>query len=263
MDTDARYADILLDALRVSADYLPKFGLGRRGGVSFDEFETIYGADPLYSWIGFDAPAIYAAHRAAGGMTSLYRQLGIGCERLFRTLLQDAFGLTESQSAWSYSVPRSDGGRRVLKLDGRVDLGHLPESRAKRRLSDWLDGFAEKLDVNSDIRGVVFEVRQGYKSKDSKRQNADLANAVAAYTQRYLPVLAVMSMQIDTDLRTRYEMGKWGVLSGAIDAADPHYSTFAFFSQVVGYDLQGFFERNSADIRREVGDILRTLLERT
>lgn len=75
MDTDARYADILLDALRVSADYLPKFGLGRRGGVSFDEFETIYGADPLYSWIGFDAPAIYAAHRAAGGMTSTRNRL--------------------------------------------------------------------------------------------------------------------------------------------------------------------------------------------
>lgn len=263
MDTDEKYAAILLDALRVSADYLPKFGLGRRRGVSLDEFNAVYGADPLYSWIGFDAPAIYAAHRAAGGMTSLYRQLGIGCERLFRTLIQDAFGLTESQSTWAYSVPSTEGRRRVLKLDGRIDLGHLPESRAKRRLNAWIDGFKEKLDVESEIRGVVFEVRQGYKSKDSKRQNADLANAAAAYTQRYLPVLAVMSMQIDSDLSTRYEMGKWGVLSGATDSDDPHYSTYAFFNQAVGYDLQGFFQRNSADIRREVGDILKTLLEPT
>lgn len=263
MDTDAKYAAILLDALRVSSDYLPKFGLGRRRGVSLDEFNAVYGADPLYSWIGFDAPAIYAAHRAAGGMTSLYRQLGIGCERLFRTLIQDAFGLTESQSTWAYSVPSTEGRRRVLKLDGRIDLGHLPESRAKRRLNNWIDGFREKLDVESEIRGVVFEVRQGYKSKDSKRQNADLANAVAAYTQRYLPVLAVMSMQIDSDLRTRYEMGKWGVLSSATDSDDPHYSTYAFFNQAVGYDLQGFFQRNSADIRREVGDILKILLEPT
>ena len=117
MDTDEKYAAILLDALRVSSDYLPKFGLGRRRGVSLDEFNAVYGADPLYSWIGFDAPAIYAAHRAAGGMTSLYRQLGIGCERLFRTLIQDAFGLTESQSMWSYSVPSTEGRRRVLKFD--------------------------------------------------------------------------------------------------------------------------------------------------
>ena len=151
LDTDEKYAAILLDALRVSSDYLPKFGLGRRRGVSLDEFNAVYGADPLYSWIGFDAPAIYAAHRAAGGMTSLYRQLGIGCERLFRTLIQDAFGLTESQSTWAYSVPSAEGRRRVLKLDGRIDLGHLPESDAKRRLNDWIDEFREKLDVKSEV----------------------------------------------------------------------------------------------------------------
>ena len=149
----------------------------------------------------------------------------------------------------------------MLKLDGHIDLGHLPESNAKQRVHEWILEFKKKLDVQSEIRGVVFEVRQGYKSKDSKRQNADLANAASAYTQQYLPVLVVMSLQLDTDIRTRYEGGKWGVLSGSIDTDDPHYSTYAFCNQVIGYDLGQFFERNSERLRREVVGIVNTLLE--
>ena len=120
--------------------------------------------------------------------------------------------------------------------------------------------FRRKLDIRSETHGVVFEVRQGYKSKDSKRQNADLANAAAAYTQQYLPVLVVMSLQFDTDLRIRYEGAKWGVLSGSIDTDDPFTSTYAFCRQVIGYDLIGFFERNSDILRREVETIVYTLL---
>ena len=106
----------------------------------------------------------------------------------------------------------------------------------------------------------MFEVRQGYKSKDSKRQNADLANAAAAYTQQYLPVLVVMSLQLDTDLRIRYEGAKWGVLSGSIDTDDPYTSTYAFCRDIIGYDLAGFFERNSDVLRREVEAIVYALL---
>lgn len=47
------------------------------------------------------------------------------------------------------------------------------------------------------LKGAVFEVRQGYKSKDAKRQNADIANAAAAYTQAYLPCVVMLSSQID------------------------------------------------------------------
>jgi hypothetical protein len=34
----------------------------------------MYGADPFCSWVGLDSPLMYAAHKAAGGMTSVYRQ---------------------------------------------------------------------------------------------------------------------------------------------------------------------------------------------
>jgi hypothetical protein len=43
------------------------------------------------------------------------------------------------------------------------------------------------------LHGTVFEVRQGYKSKDSKRQNADVSNASNAYAKGYLPVNMILS----------------------------------------------------------------------
>ncbi|MCY3544370.1 MAG: hypothetical protein OXH22_10080 [Chloroflexi bacterium] len=258
MGPDDRYTTILLDAMRTSAKYQPKFGLGR--DISLNEFEALYGDDPLYSWIGLDIPAMYSAHKAAGGITSIYRQLGIGCERLFRTLIIDRFDLTETQANWQYTIRGSDDRSRTLKLDGRIALRHLADSPEKRRMEEWLQGFKRKLDVKSDIGGAVFEVRQGYKSKDSKRQNADLANATNAYTQRYLPVLVVMSLQLDTDLRKRYEAGKWGVLSGSIVSDDPYYSTYAFCNHVINYDLKQFFERNTEHLREEVALIIDRLL---
>ena len=230
-------------------------------GLNFKEFTALYSSDPFYSWVGLDSPLVYAAHRTAGGMTSIYRQLGIGCERLFRALLQDTFDLNEEQSTWEYSVPGPNSRSRTLKLDGRIDVNHLADRDANTRVMDWLNGFRERLDVQTDVRGVVFEVRQGYKSKDSKRQNADIANAANAYTQRYLPVLALMSQQIDNDLRFRYEGAKWGFLAGTTNSNDVYESTYAFCSEVLGYDLAAFFERNSAQIRSEVSEVIHSLLD--
>jgi len=31
----------------------------------------MYRSDPFYNWVGLDNPLMYAAHKAAGGMTSI------------------------------------------------------------------------------------------------------------------------------------------------------------------------------------------------
>src|SRR5439155_13441650 len=116
---------------------------------------------------------------------------------------------------WNYVTPRAGGGQIRLALDARIDLDHI-KNAPRARVADWLDGMKDVLDVEIDIRGAVFEVRQGYKSKDSKRQNADLANAANAFTQQYLPVVFLLSAQIDSDLVTRYAMEKWVILRGTI-----------------------------------------------
>lgn len=99
---------------------------------------------------------------------------------------------------------------------------------------------ADNLELATPIReaitGIVFEVRQGYKSKDSKRQNADIANAANAYANGYIPCLMVMSAQIDDDIVARYNVAKWAILQVLLR----HPLTFqplAFLNRLLGLTL--------------------------
>jgi hypothetical protein len=176
-------------------------------------------------------------------------------------MLRDSFQLTEEQATWRYALPAPNGGVRYQSLDGRVSVGDIEDAAARSRVADWLLGYKERLGIRTEVDGAVFEVRQGYKSKDSKRQNADLSNAAKAISERYLPVLTIMSSQLDQDLRVRYQVGKWGVIAGTLAPDDVYSNTFSFARDVVGYDLRGFFERNHDVLRQEVASILERLLE--
>ena len=261
---DKRYLDILVDPIRVCAFYKPKMGRGGKEGLSLRDFQRIYHEDPFYSWFGLDNPLMYAAHKAAGGMTSIYRQIGIGSETLIRAILQDELGLSEEQAKWSYKVMGANKKERRLSLDARIPLEAVATEQARTKVRTWMGNACNDLDVDSGIadrlQGIVFEVRQGYKSKDSKRQNADIANAATAYTQAYLPCVLVMSNQIDTDILHRYRSEKWAILTGSLGNNSSLVSTYAFMSDVVGYDLAGFFKRNTEALREEVAKVLEALL---
>jgi len=239
-------------------------GQGAQAGLNLSDFQSLYRADPFYAWFGLDNALMYAAHKAAGGMTSIYRQIGIGCEHLFRAVLQDELGLTEAEASWSYSVRVAKGKRRTLSLDGRIPLDAVRDSAARSRVKDWILGVCRDLGVNSRIArsltGVVFEVRQGYKSKDSKRQNADLANAATAYSQAYLPCVALLSMQMDDDIFTRYKAAKWAMLTGRTQGGTSQDSTYLFMREVVGYDLADFFVRHAPELKAEVNTVLEAML---
>ena len=208
---------------------------------------------------------MYAAHKAAGGMTSIYRQIGIGCERLFRQILIDELDLTADEANWSYETQTTGGKKRTLYLDGRIPIDSVKNPVRREAAQDWLNRAADDLGVAASVRdsltGVIFEVRQGYKSKDSKRQNADIANATTAYVNTYLPCVAVLSNQIDGDIQTRYRMEKWAMLTGTVGTDNDLRSVYAFMQQVVGYDMAAFFERNSNTLRAELDRVLRSLLQ--
>ena len=107
--------------------------------------------------------------------------------------------------------------------------------------------------------GVVMEIRQGYKSADSKRQNADLRYGMRAYQANLLPAVVVMSTQVSEPVVRRYRADGILVLIGSRNGSSAE-STFTFFKEVVGYDLAAFFERNSDRLKAEVTAILRALL---
>lgn len=261
-DQEQVYLEMLLKAIRVCADYRPRFGQGSQAGLTTDQFTRLYSADPFYSWFGLDSPLVYSAHRAAGGMTSIYRQIGIGCQWVFNQVLRDTLGLSEAEARWSYTLPGAGVKERTLSLDARIPISALQGQRASV-VKEWLYGAAALLQLEQDttlaLKGAVFEVRQGYKSKDSKRQNADVSNAANAYAYQYLPVVALLSTQIDSDVALRYRRARWLLLRGTASGS-AFDSTYVFFRDVVGYDLAGFFERASALLRKEVIVILEKLL---
>lgn len=261
---DERYFQIIQDALAVCRSYTPKFGKGRKAGLTLEEFRTLYQSDPFYTWFALDSPLIYAAHKAAGGMTSVYRQIGISCERLFRQILQDSLGLTAEQAKWSYEVPSAKGRKRILSLDGRIALDEIRDKEKASCFQQWLLDAAASVKVGKrvvrSLQGSVFEVRQGYKSKDAKRQNADVGNAANAYANSYLPSVVLLSNQIDDDIAERYARAQWLMLTGTLEGS-PLVSTYSFSREVLGYDLAGFFERVSGRIREEIELITEALLQ--
>lgn len=292
-DRDKQYIDLLLGRLRLIKNYQPKMGKG--SAVTAEQFISIYGDDPLYHWVGFDSPLMYAAHKAAGSMTSLYRNLGTGCEHLFKQVLRDQLGLTEADIVWTYKASSAEiesfagvdqtvidpddaeeiaglaedleasDAKATAKgkqntLDGRFDLASIKNADRREAAAGWAERVRQSLGISWDPVGAVFEVRQGYKSMDSKRQAADIANAAQALTKARLPVLVVMSRQIDPVLVTRYQASKWALLRGSLDDHDPTTGTFAFFKDVLDYDLVKFFERNAKAIRSEMDEILRSIL---
>lgn len=74
---------------------------------------------------------MYSAHKAAGGITSVYRQIGIGCERLVRAIFMDYLGLNADDVTWSYKVTGTNGKERTLSLDGRIIIDKIPDEEIK------------------------------------------------------------------------------------------------------------------------------------
>ena len=260
---DEQYLDLIVNAVRVCADYRPKFGRGKKAGYSLEEFVALYNADPFYSWFGIASPLMYAAHKAAGGMTSVYRQIGIGCQQVISLILCDCLGLLPDDVKWSYTIPGADHKERRLSLDGRIPIDHVMPRGKRETLRDWVESVADELELVNEtkdiLKGAVFEVRQGYKSKDPKRQNADISNAANAYAYHYVPVVMLLSTQIDSDVADRYRRARWLLLRGTTQGTATN-STYVFMKDVVGYDLAGFFESNSSLIRKEIELVLRRLL---
>jgi hypothetical protein len=266
--SDADNLEIFLSPIRTCKLYKPKFGQsGRESSVSLEGFKSLYGSDKFYAWIGLDSELMYAAHKAAGGMTSVYRQIGIGCERLFRKIILDTVGYESPiYAGWSYTTTKNviRNGKpkqenRVLTLDGRLEFSQITTPSVAQALNDWVRRYCAKIDAAIPLNGVVFEVRQGYKSKDSKRQNADIENASTAWAKGYLPIFAIFSAQIDADNMNRYMNSRAGVLIGN-GLNDDLVSLFAFIENVLGYDIAGFFERNSDSIKHEMNIVLDALL---
>lgn len=138
MDNDERYLAIVRDAVAVCLRYKPKFGQGGKDGLTLERFQQLYQSDPFYSWFGLDSPLVYAAHKAAGGITSVYRQIGTAAEHVFRAVLQDTLDQSAEETNWSYTVPTTSGKLRTLSLDGRISLAAVRNPERRAVVKNWI-----------------------------------------------------------------------------------------------------------------------------
>jgi hypothetical protein len=192
---DSTHLSILLSPLDECAHHKPAFGGNGQNGIDINQFRKIYGDDPLYHWIGLDSDLIYAAHKAAGGITSIYRQLGIGCERLLRKIIQNEYQLDDTQVAWPYSYDKGNGTMATHTLDACIRTNDIKNLAKREKFCGWLFDAAHSMGYSNSnvdsLSGAAFEIRQGYKSADSKRQNADLRFGMRARSDdALLPPLA-------------------------------------------------------------------------
>jgi hypothetical protein len=81
-----------------------------------------------------------------------------------------------------------------------------------------------------------------------------------AYANGYLPVFAIFSSQIDSDIVLRYKNSRCGVITGTV-SNNPQQSLFAFCKTILGYDLAAFFKNNSEIFKTEINSVLKTLLD--
>ena len=260
-ELDKKYLEIFLAPLYVCADYLPAFGTSGNGGLSLSDFRSLYGSDEFYSWIGLDSPLVYAAHKASGGLTSIYRQIGVGAERLLREIIKDGFLLSQEEVEWKYEYNKTKTQKAFHILDARISLENLKNEKQRKRVEVWLHKAIKAAhgDAKTRLKGAIFEIRQGYKSADSKRQNADLRFGARSYQVGHIPVVAVLSSQVSEMVINRYRDSGMLVLTG-VHSDDPTISTFAFFKKVVGYSLEDFFIRNSENIKKVIHSLIEKLL---
>lgn len=258
---DQKYLEVFLSPLRVCADYHPAFGTNGSAGLSLSDFKKLYGGDEFYSWIGLDSPLVYAAHKASGGLTSIYRQIGVGAERLLREIIKDEFSLSQEAVEWKYEYNKTKKKKAFHILDARISIDDIQDVVQRKRMKDWLVKAKKSAhgDARTQLRGAIFEIRQGYKSADSKRQNADIRFGARSYQYGHIPVVAVLSSQVSETVIARYRDAGMLVLTG-IRSGDPTVSTFAFFKDVIGYQLEDFFMRSSERIKKVIHSLIEKLL---
>jgi len=261
IELDEKYLGIFLSPLYVCADYLPAFGTSGNEGLSLADFQALYGSDEFYSWIGLDSPSVYAAHKASGGLTSIYRQIGVGAERLLREIIKDSFSLSQDEVEWRYEYNKTKKQKAFHILDARISLENVRDAGNAERMKRWLEKARQAAhgDSRTHLKGAIFEIRQGYKSADSKRQNADLRFGARSYQIGHIPVVAVLSSQVSETVINRYRDAGMLVLTG-LHTEDPTVSTFAFFNEVIGYSLEDFFRRTSPRIKEVIHSLIGKLL---
>ena len=241
---------------------LPKFGTNQ--GVSKEDFLKIRGSDPLYSVVGLDTAELYAAHAGGSVLTSAYRQLGIGLERALRLIAEkgcDFIDVPDNDTnniKWSFQS--ATGATRELDLLISVDM--INQESKKKRLYEIARLMKPKFKIQeSDFKGIVFEIRQGYQSADSKRVKGDLEIVEKAEDEGLLAVVLIGSNSYNHSVISTYKNGGLPILvPSSGDNGKVENCPYCFFEDFMDYDLRSAMLRIAPKAKAKVTEHVRTRL---
>lgn len=236
--------DCLIKPILDSAS-LPKFGTGK--GVKVDEFTENRKSDPLYGNIGLDTPEIYAAHAGSSVITSAYRQLGIGLERAMRLIIAkecDFIDVPEDNpDMLKWYFDSATGITRELDL--LISTEMFNDESKKLQLYELAKLMKPGFSVESSrFKGIVFEIRQGYQSADSKRVKGDLEIVTKAEEKGFLAVVMIGSNSYNDSVISTYKNGGLPILVPSTDGqGKSHECPYCFFNYFIDYDLRSALAR--------------------
>jgi len=256
MVTDAELIECICDPI-LASDSLPKFGGGR--GVSLADWVETRNNDPLYSIVGLNDPTIYTAHAGSSVMTSVYRQLGVGIERLFRLISVSKDWINCSNpDELKWTFVSSNGHNRELDLLIRRDM--ITDANKQRQLYEIASMMGEPPPIE-EFRGIVFEIRQGYQSADSKRVAGDTEIVSRAREEGLLGVVVIASNSYNRGVIRNYRASGLPVLVPASGSEGNAGSCpYAFINDFLDYDLEAAFSRVGSTLRERILGHLHTRL---
>jgi hypothetical protein len=238
---------LTMEHLAKLATYIP--GPVKRKGTR-DLLLAAYQQDPVFNIFGLDSLEYLAATLAGGTVTSIHKKIGDLYEACVKTIFMQALNLAATDVTYS-TIIRSGDTEENRSADAYLQFDKLNDE-ARERVATYCRTEVAKLTMNPNINliGVGMEVRHCYQTGDSKRTQADEAMARHFLLSGILPVMPLFCNQSNPSIVNRYR-SVWVIKQG-----HEAYDALRTFS---GFDFYDFLNRNRADFRKPIIDLLRSL----
>lgn len=207
--------------------------------VAPKEVEKEIKSDALYGLLFRDISEFYVQSVLGGRITtSLHRNFGDIVEMSVREIFKSAFDLDDQLAQSSFTL------KSIEKRSTRTTDVTLPYTALEEKTVGRLRAFHEQLckrhrrdveGLHATCKGVGYEVRQCYKSNDSKRRTADIDMSHLLANKGLAPVMLIFCSSSSASIIQDYNrLSKWLILEGT--------AAFEYVNDVTGFNYRAYLD---------------------
>ncbi len=201
--------------------------------------------DALYGLL-FKNISVFYAQSVLGGRitTSLHRNFGDIIEVSVREIFKHAYSLDDGLARSSFSI-QSIEKRSTRTTDVSIPFEALTNAQEKslRAYHVKLCGkhTPALLAQHGACRGLGYEVRQCYKSNDSKRRTADIDMSDLLFQNKIIPMMLIFcSSSSPSIIRDYRRLSKWMIVEGD--------DAFDYVREISGFDFRGYLDTKISQV---------------